>query len=70
MISDACGLVESAAEFFPEADWQRCVVHWYRNVFSHVPNGKSKWRRCSRRSTPRRTARPLQAKAAEVVCTS
>jgi transposase-like protein len=41
IISDACmGLVESAAEFFPEAQWQRCVVHFYRNVFSHVPAGK------------------------------
>ena len=20
--------------------WQRCVVHWYRNVFSHVPSTK------------------------------
>src|SRR5215831_5844195 len=31
--SDACiGLAESAAEFFPETVWQRCVVHvhWYR----------------------------------------
>ncbi|MFQ5534544.1 MAG: hypothetical protein ACE5EM_06955, partial [Sphingomonadales bacterium] len=18
------------------ADWQRCIVHWYRNIFSHV----------------------------------
>src|SRR6202046_5469274 len=37
IISDAClGLAESAAEFFPEAAWRRCVVHWYRNVFSHV----------------------------------
>ena len=37
--SDAClGLVESVAEFYPEAQWQRCVVHWYRNAFSHVPN--------------------------------
>src|SRR6266567_4279855 len=37
--SDACiGLAESAAEFFPEAAWQRCVVHWYRNIFSHVPS--------------------------------
>src|ERR1700752_1455293 len=35
IISDAClGLAESAAEFFPEAAWQRCVVHWYRNIFS------------------------------------
>jgi putative transposase len=22
------------------ADWQRCAVHFYRNVFSHVPNAK------------------------------
>lgn len=41
IISDACmGLVESAAEFFPEARWQRCTVHFYRNVFSHVPSTK------------------------------
>jgi putative transposase len=41
IVSDAClGLVESAAEVFPEARWQRCVVHWYRNVFAHVPSGK------------------------------
>ena len=39
--SDACmGLAESAAEFFPDARWQRCTVHWYRNVFSHVPATK------------------------------
>ena len=41
IISDACrGLAEAAAEIFPAADWQRCVVHFYRNVFSHVPNTK------------------------------
>ncbi len=41
IISDACrGLIEAAAEVFPQTDWQRCVVHFYRNVFSHVPNGK------------------------------
>ncbi len=41
VISDAClGLVESAAEFYPEAQWQRCVVHWYRNAFSNVPSTK------------------------------
>jgi len=33
-------LAESAAEFFPNAVWQRCIVHWYRNVFSHVPSTK------------------------------
>ncbi len=38
IVSDAClGLVESAAEHFPAARWQRCVVHWYRGLFSHVP---------------------------------
>ena len=41
IISDACvGLVAAVAEVFPDARWQRCVVHWYRNVFSQVPNGK------------------------------
>ena len=25
---------------FLEAAWQRCVVHWYRNIFSHVPSTK------------------------------
>src|ERR1700683_565850 len=41
LITDACmGLSESAAEFFPEAAWQRCIVHWYRNIFSHVPSTK------------------------------
>ncbi len=39
--SDACrGLVESLAEYLPEARWQRCVVHFYRNIFSHVPATK------------------------------
>ena len=43
IISDACiGLVESAAQYYPEADWQRCTVHFYRNLFSHVPNTKMK----------------------------
>jgi len=41
IISDAClGLVESVAEYFPDAQWQRCVVHVYRNVMSHVPSTK------------------------------
>jgi putative transposase len=39
IISDACmGLVESAAEFYPEAQWQRCTVHFYRNIFTVVPS--------------------------------
>src|ERR1044072_1921588 len=41
IISDACrGLMESAAEYLPEARWQRCVGHFYPNVFSHVTTTK------------------------------
>jgi len=41
IISDACrGLVESIADYLPDARWQRCMVHFYRNVFSHVPSAK------------------------------
>jgi transposase-like protein len=42
-ISDKClGLIEALGEFYPEAAWQRCVVHWYRNVLTAVPTGKVK----------------------------
>jgi putative transposase len=41
VVSDKClGLVEALGEFFPEARWQRCVVHWYRNVMRVVPTAK------------------------------
>jgi len=37
-VSDKClGLVESLADFYPSALWQRCAVHFYRNVFTTVP---------------------------------
>jgi len=36
------GLVECLPEFFPEAAWQRCTVHFYRNVFTVVPKSKRK----------------------------
>jgi putative transposase len=42
-ISDKClGLVEALGNVYPEALWQRCVVHFYRNVLSVVPKGKVK----------------------------
>ena len=42
-VSDkSLGLIESLGEFYPEAAWQRCMVHWYRNVMSVVPQGKVK----------------------------
>jgi transposase-like protein len=43
IISDACmGLIESVADYYPDADWQRCTVHFYRNVFSHVSRNKTR----------------------------
>jgi transposase-like protein len=40
-VSDKCmGLVESIAEFYPDSQWQRCAVHFYRNVWSKVPAKK------------------------------
>jgi len=43
VISDKClGLLEALGEFYPEAGWQRCAVHFYRNVFKVVPKGKVK----------------------------
>lgn len=42
-IGDHClGLVESVAEVFPEAKYQRCVVHFYRNIFTATPRSRMK----------------------------
>jgi len=42
-VSDKClGLVESLVDFYPKAKWQRCTVHFYRNVFTIVPKSKVK----------------------------
>src|SRR5262245_60283319 len=43
VVVDKCvGVVEAVGECYPEAAWQRCVVHFYRNVFTAVPKGKAK----------------------------
>jgi putative transposase len=69
IISDACrGLIEAATEVFPQTDWQRCVVHWYRNVFSHVPNGKvAEVARMLKAIHAQEDHKAAQAKAAEIV---
>ena len=42
-VSDKClGLIEALGDFYPDALWQRCVVHFYRNVFTATPQGKRK----------------------------
>lgn len=41
--SDKClGLVETLGEFFPDAAWKRCTVHFYRKILKVVPHGKSR----------------------------
>ena len=43
IVGDKClGMLEAAGEVFPESRYQRCVVHFYRNVFSTVPRAKIK----------------------------
>ena len=43
IVGDKClGMLEAVGEVFPEAKYQRCVVHFYRNVFSVVPKSKVK----------------------------
>ena len=35
-------MLEAVGEVFPDAKYQRCTVHFYRNVFSVVPRSKVK----------------------------
>ena len=36
------GMLETVAEIFPDARYQRCTVHFYRNIFSVTPRNKVK----------------------------
>ena len=36
------GMLETIPEVFPEARYQRCTVHFYRNIFSVTPRNKMK----------------------------
>lgn len=41
IVGDKCpGMLEEAGEVFPEVRYHRCVVHFYRKVFSAVPRTK------------------------------
>jgi transposase-like protein len=43
IVGDKClGMLEAVGEVYPEARYQRCIVHFYRNVFSVVPRSKVK----------------------------
>ena len=69
VVSDKClGLVEALGEFFPEAAWQRCVVHWYRNVFTEVLKAKAKAVAAMLKAIHAQEDRPAaRRKAADVV---
>ena len=60
-------LVENLAEFYPEAKWQRCVVHFYRNVWTAVSvgqgercGGDAKGHPCSGRCASRQRKSPAR----------
>ena len=64
IVGDKClGMLEAVGEVFPEAKYQRCTVHFYRNVFSVTPRSKVKLvaKMLKAPSTPRR-ARKLPGK--------
>ena len=42
VLGTAEGMKEAVGEEFPDAKYQRCTVHFYRNVFSVVPKSKVK----------------------------
>ena len=43
IVGDKClGILEAVGEVFPDAKYQRCTVHFYRNVLSVVPRSKVK----------------------------
>ena len=43
IVGDKCmGKLEAVGEVFPDAKYQRCTVHFYRNIFSVVPKSKVK----------------------------
>lgn len=43
MVGDKClGLIEAIKEVYPEAAYQRCMVHFMRNILTGVPRTRSK----------------------------
>ena len=39
---NAWGMLKAVEEAYPEAKYQRCTIHFYRNIFSVVPRSKVK----------------------------
>ena len=69
-ITDACmGLIESLADYYPEAKWQRCMVHFYRNVFSVVPTKKMGEVAAMLKAIHASEDREAATEKADIVCT-
>lgn len=63
IVGDECqGMLEAGGEVFPEAKHQRCVVHFYRNIFSAVSKLKAKLVATMRRAIHARRARKQSGK--------
>lgn len=60
VVGDKClGILEAVGEVYPDAKYQRCTVHFYRNIFSVVPRSKGKLvAKMLRRARPRLWQRP------------
>ena len=69
VVGDKClGMLEAVGEVFPEVKYQRCTVHFYRNVFAVTPRSKAKLvAKCSKRSTPKKVKKATREKARAVV---
>ena len=43
IVGDKClGMLEAVGKVFPVAKYQRCIVHFYRSIFSVVPRSRAK----------------------------
>ena len=42
IVDKALGMVEAIGQVFPHAKYQRCIVHFYRNIFTVTPNKRVK----------------------------
>ena len=54
------GMLEAVGEVYPDAKYQRCTVHFYRNILSAVPQSKMK--------TVAKMLKTIHAQKSKVAC--
>ena len=68
VISDAHGGLKGAARKVLKAEWQRCKVHFYRNVLSQIPKrSQSEVSEAMKGVFVQRDEKSAKAKAAELI---